>query len=487
MSSSIHCSAESSSAGVVPAGCAAEAPASAGPVCVLGALGYDFGSFARRDAFDTANGNVALLTNSDLSNYLVVTPSDADQVIWTLSIDDTPVYAVKPVGPFAKATYQRLQALLLDPSIEVVSVTGHVNGRVTLLNGQVVPVIAPDPLGLRAWSGPAIVPPAGHLEVSLTALSPGAQSFLTGEGSLDWAHWGLSAPDDEARKLAAALPDRPIGNQLSLNRGSATRQVGYRASFRWNDGVAPVVSFTTDPSIAPGGPVQPPGFLQAPAQSAFTLSVPADEGLRVLRVYLRNDGGPSGGACRLTASLTGVPGTVSDETLVVPANQAKEAVATITFRTPPGTAAPATLTVTWQALATNLAGLQAAALHLGAPTPSTKLQSYLDRIHFDLRNMGVTAQERALNFAATYAATQALPRLGGTLFGAMFAQGAMFEGCEVSRNSRCRAGGNCWDLVFSFFYPAHVGEWSRWRFRLTVDVGAVKPLIVGQLQRFCEP
>ena len=86
-----------------------------GPALVyaLGAVGFDFGTEARRDAFAQAmadSGNPQ--DPSQLLSHLADFPYEAASVMWTLNLDATPVYAVQPAGPFADVGYVRLREFL---------------------------------------------------------------------------------------------------------------------------------------------------------------------------------------------------------------------------------------------------------------------------------------------------------------------------------------------------------------------------------------
>jgi hypothetical protein len=469
-------------ADTAPSGCrlATDSGSSSNSLVYLtGALGYDFGTYARRDALEIVNNHFPLQTNSDLSNYLLLTPTDAESVIWTLIIGSTPIYAIRPMGPYAKRTYQQLHAYLLDPNIDRIFVAGRIVDSVRLLNGLVVPVIVPDLEGLKPWSPLSIAPPVGHLTVEAQRVTAGTSVNLTGEGSLDWMHWGGVDPDtaiDRNQKLSVALPGLTIGKQIAQTPVETTRQTGYSASFFWNDGM---------PTIKSPSPDLVPGYLRLGSSGRFTLTIPADTSFRVLKLYVRNDGGSDGGQCKLTVTLNSL--SAEDRSFVASSNQSIDGIYTVAFQTSPAMAPNSTLTVSWEPLGTNFAGLQAATLHIGNMEKSSALQSYLERIHFELRNMGAHAHERALNFAASYATIQQLSRFSSkSLFGAMFEQGMVLEDLAIRRNDRCRPEGDCWDVLFRFFNPASNTEWSRPIFRLTADVSTVKPLVLRQLQRWNE-
>jgi cyanobactin maturation PatA/PatG family protease len=141
---------------------ASQAPselAEANLVYALGTLGYDFGSEARRDSFKqlmpgATVDNTALPSNPydarQMVDYLADTLSEAKALIWTLSLELTPIYAIEPVGGFARDAYAVLQQLLAGQIlpednaeyVERVSIPGVLTGRsVKLFSGQVVPVI----------------------------------------------------------------------------------------------------------------------------------------------------------------------------------------------------------------------------------------------------------------------------------------------------------------------------------------------------------
>src|SRR5207249_3431799 len=91
--------------------------------------------------------------------YLDGHPWDAAAVEWTLSVDGTPVYAVRPRGPFAAETYAELRRFLgarYAEGVERVSVPGVVSGKTTLLMGQTVPVLVPELRGMYSWTTGAL-------------------------------------------------------------------------------------------------------------------------------------------------------------------------------------------------------------------------------------------------------------------------------------------------------------------------------------------
>lgn len=87
--------------------------------------------------------------------YVKKNPWDAAAITWTLNLDATAIYAIKPAGPFAADTYLRLCEFLgdqINDGVERISIPGTIAGKVSLLNGQVVPLIAPDLRGMYSWT-----------------------------------------------------------------------------------------------------------------------------------------------------------------------------------------------------------------------------------------------------------------------------------------------------------------------------------------------
>ena len=139
-------------------------------VYVIGTLGYDFGTEARRDSFKqlmpaVTIGNTQIPANPydarQMVDYLANNLSEAKSLIWTLNMELTPIYAIEAVGSFAREVYEALQELLAgeveaedaERYIERVSIPGKLTGRtVKLFSGQVVPVIEPvSPRGIYGW------------------------------------------------------------------------------------------------------------------------------------------------------------------------------------------------------------------------------------------------------------------------------------------------------------------------------------------------
>jgi cyanobactin maturation PatA/PatG family protease len=152
-----------------PCGCGGKAAAAAPQrVYALGQLDYDLMTEARCDSLVQRiaglNGNMPhrglAFDHSHMLAYLEKNPWDAASIEWTLTQDSTPIYAVRPVGPFAAKGYENLREFLVEQEkqeIERVSIPGTLVGKTRLLNGQVVPVLVPELRGMYSWTTSAMV------------------------------------------------------------------------------------------------------------------------------------------------------------------------------------------------------------------------------------------------------------------------------------------------------------------------------------------
>lgn len=94
-------------------------------VFALGTVGFDFATEARRDSIQQHVGGPAdPYDPSLLLAYLKKNPWDAAAILWTLSLDATPIYVIRPVCPFSGEAYERLRTFLgeqLTEGVERVS------------------------------------------------------------------------------------------------------------------------------------------------------------------------------------------------------------------------------------------------------------------------------------------------------------------------------------------------------------------------------
>ena len=102
--------------------------------------------------------------------------------------------------------------------------------------------------------------------------------------------------------------------------------------------------------------------------------------------------------------------------------------------------------------------------------------NFLVRVYDELRNLGITPQERAINYTATNAF------LVARVFEDAIKEGIDLDTIEVERSPICRLDSDCWDVKLTFFNPRKVFEQARKEYRFTVDVSDVVPVMVGPVR-----
>jgi cyanobactin maturation PatA/PatG family protease len=105
------------------------------------------------------------------------------------------------------------------------------------------------------------------------------------------------------------------------------------------------------------------------------------------------------------------------------------------------------------------------------------LSNYLDRVYYDLRNLGLTGEERALNYSATNAVQVASVVRSATL------EALDLDRIAVKRSPVCRPDSECYDVELSFFNPGNTNVANR-VFRFTVDVSDVIPVTIGPVRNW---
>jgi cyanobactin maturation PatA/PatG family protease len=103
------------------------------------------------------------------------------------------------------------------------------------------------------------------------------------------------------------------------------------------------------------------------------------------------------------------------------------------------------------------------------------LGNFLNRIYYDLRNLGLTGEERALNYSATNAVQVA------DVIRASTQQQLELDTIDVKKSPICRLDSDCYDVELSFFNPQNMSVANR-VFRFTVDVSDVIPVTVGAVR-----
>lgn len=108
------------------------------------------------------------------------------------------------------------------------------------------------------------------------------------------------------------------------------------------------------------------------------------------------------------------------------------------------------------------------------------LDGFLNRIYYDLRNLGTTSQDRALNFSVTNAFQAA------ETFSEAVAIGMELDSVTVEKSPFCRADSDCWDVKLKFFDPEN-NRRAKKIFRFTIDVSDLIPVTMGEVRSWSSP
>lgn len=106
------------------------------------------------------------------------------------------------------------------------------------------------------------------------------------------------------------------------------------------------------------------------------------------------------------------------------------------------------------------------------------IRNFLERVYYEVRNLGITPQERSMNYAATNAFQLEFIYKDAVL------NGLKLDNIGVERSPICRPGSDCWDVKLIFFNPARRLDQARHVYRFTVDVSEVIPVTVGAVRHW---
>ncbi|MBD2677105.1 MULTISPECIES: PatA/PatG family cyanobactin maturation protease [Nostoc] len=127
-----------------------------------------------------------------------------------------------------------------------------------------------------------------------------------------------------------------------------------------------------------------------------------------------------------------------------------------------------------------MAAVQAEAGTADEETIRKTLDGFLNRIYYDLRNLGTTSQDRALNFAVTNAFQAA------QTFSQAVAVGMELDSVTVEKSPFCRMDSDCWDVKLKFFDPEN-NRRAKKIFRFTIDVSDLIPVTLGEVRSWSSP
>jgi cyanobactin maturation PatA/PatG family protease len=104
------------------------------------------------------------------------------------------------------------------------------------------------------------------------------------------------------------------------------------------------------------------------------------------------------------------------------------------------------------------------------------VRNFLERVYFELRNLGREPQERAINFAATNAFE------AEHVYEQAIGEEMELDSIGVEPSSLCPPGSDCWDVKLVFFFPDRPAQTVRRLYTFTVDVADVVPATVGPMR-----
>lgn len=199
---------------------------------------------------------------------------------------------------------------------------------------------------------PSPTPNGGALSVRGDAMP--AIVDLSGEGTSDWAHWGLGSASAVNRKNGVS---QQISNFTTIGNGAVQQYGNSPNSFSWSGG-KPTTSANT-----------PTGVYVIGQNNGFQITVPADTNPRTLKLYL----GVWAAGGKLVAGLSDGSAQTFSDTSVVNASDTTNVVYTLNYQSATN---GQTLTVKWTANSTyNSWGnvtLEAATLAAAAPAPTNQ-------------------------------------------------------------------------------------------------------------------
>ncbi|VIO67167.1 S8 family serine peptidase [Bradyrhizobium ivorense] len=105
-------------------------------------------------------------------------------------------------------------------------------------------------------------------------------------------------------------------------------------------------------------------------------------------------------------------------------------------------------------------------------------EGFLERIYNEFRNVGLSPQDRALNYSAMNAYNTR------KIFADVAKKGLRLDSVEVDKSVICRPESICHDVTYRFFNPTQVLTQAREVYQYTIDVSDVVPVAVGPLRQW---
>jgi cyanobactin maturation PatA/PatG family protease len=117
-----------------------------------------------------------------------------------------------------------------------------------------------------------------------------------------------------------------------------------------------------------------------------------------------------------------------------------------------------------------------------SPAHAEAMRNFLHRVYYDLRNLGVTGQDRALNYSATNAYQSARITESATV-GIATVGAFELDTITVKKSHVCRPDSDCYDVEIGFFSPQNTNA-SNKVFLFTVDVSDIIPVTIGKVREW---
>jgi hypothetical protein len=108
------------------------------------------------------------------------------------------------------------------------------------------------------------------------------------------------------------------------------------------------------------------------------------------------------------------------------------------------------------------------------------LDNFLERIYYEVRNLGQAPSDRAINYMATNIFE------AGDVFADALAGPAplTLDSIYAEKSPLCRPKSDCWDVVMRFFNPKDRMGTALTEYRLTVDVSDISPVAIGTRRKW---
>jgi hypothetical protein len=107
-----------------------------------------------------------------------------------------------------------------------------------------------------------------------------------------------------------------------------------------------------------------------------------------------------------------------------------------------------------------------------------QISNFLDRVYYEVRNLGQAPHDRALNYFATNVFS------AGDAFQRALEDGLALDGIRVETSPFSRPYSDCYDVIMTFFDPTDRMGKALKEFRQTIDVSDVSPVNVGKMREW---